>query len=197
MASELAKKSIWVNFLGAEIKFIQGSRYRIRIAEAGKEHPETLLMVHGGGGHIETFARNVVPLGEHFHTIGLEMLWHGMTDAPPMWDHMNAQTSDAILDLMDTMGLDKVWIHGEAGGASGMTPLVLNHPERLKGVIFESGIAMQFKEGALHGRCEQFTRYGKEMIVKIQKYKNGTLNGVSEWLKKDGRLIKIETYLKN
>ena len=149
MAGELAKKSIWVNFLGAEIKFIQGARYRIRIAEAGKEHPETLLMVHGGGGHIETFARNVVPLGQYFHTIGLEMLWHGMTDAPPMWDHMNAQTSDAILDLMDTMGLDKVWIHGEAGGASGMTPLLLNHPERLKGIIFESGIAMQFKEGAL------------------------------------------------
>ena len=59
----------------------------------------------------------------------------------------------------------------------------------------EKKIQMQFKEGALHGRCEQFTRYGKEMIVKIQKYKNGTLNGVSEWFKKDGRLIKIETYV--
>ena len=144
-----APNSIWVDLLGAEVRFVQGSRYRIRIVEAGVGHPETLLMLHGGGGHIETFARNVVPLSQHFHTIGVEMLWHGMTDAPPMWDHMNAQVSDEVLDLMDTLGLDKVWIHGEAGGASGMTPLILNHPDRLKGVIFESGIAMKFKEGSI------------------------------------------------
>ena len=86
--------SMWIDFLGAETRFVQGKRYRIRIVEAGREHPETLLLFHGGGGHIETFARNVVPLGQHFHTIGVEMLWHGMTDAPPMWDHMNAQEID-------------------------------------------------------------------------------------------------------
>ena len=141
--------SIWVDFLGAEIRFVHGSRYRIRIAEAGTEHSETLLMVHGGGGHIETFARNVVPLAQYFHTIGVEMLWHGLTEAPPMWDSLTAQTSDAILDLMDTLGLEKVWLHGEAGGGWAMTPLVLNHPERLKGVIFESGIGMNFKEGSI------------------------------------------------
>ena len=144
-----APNSIWMDFLGADIRFVQGQRYRIRIAEAGQEHPETLLMLHGGGGHIETFSRNLVPLAQHFHVIGVEMLWHGMTDAPPMWDHMNAQVTDEVLDLLDTLGLDKVWIHGEAGGASGMTPLVLNHPDRLKGVIFESGIAIKWNEGSV------------------------------------------------
>ena len=59
----------------------------------------------------------------------------------------------------------------------------------------ERKLRMQFKRGALHGTCEQFIKHGKETIIKIQRYKNGTLNGVSEWLKKDGRLIKRETYV--
>ena len=90
---------------------------------------------------------------------------------------------DNPFDLSDKIA-EKTFLDGKLDGLS--TWFSCNGEPKLQ---------MQFKEGALHGRCEQFTRYGKEMIVKIQKYKNGTLNGVSEWLKKDGRLIKIETYV--
>ena len=34
-------KSIWTALLGAEVKFIQGEKYRTRIVEAGNENPET------------------------------------------------------------------------------------------------------------------------------------------------------------
>ena len=57
-------------------------------------------------------------------------------------------------------------------------------------------LQMQFKKGELHGPCEQFSRSSNEVIVKKQIYKNGTLNGVSEWRRKDdNQLIKIETYV--
>src|SRR4029450_14009604 len=55
--------SIWNAFQGADIRFVQGKKHRSRIAEAGQGKPETLIMTHGGGGHLETFAYNVVPLG--------------------------------------------------------------------------------------------------------------------------------------
>lgn len=142
-------KSIWVDYLGAEIKFVQGRKHRSRVAEAGRDHAETLVMVHGGGGHLETFARNVVPLARHMRVVAVEMLWHGLSDCPPIGESTLAQVTEQVLDIIDTMGLGKVWLHGEAGGASAITPLVLDHPERLKGVIWETGIGMAFKEGGI------------------------------------------------
>ena len=140
-------KSIWTALLGAEVKFIQGEKYRTRIVEAGNENPETLVMIHGGGGHLETFAYNVMPLAKHFHVIGMEMLCHGLSSVPDLIDDFNSQVSDQIFELIHTMNLGRIWLHGEAGGGSGITPLVMKHPEMLKGVIFESGIAVNLKEG--------------------------------------------------
>lgn len=141
--------SIWNELIGADIRFIQGEKYRSRIAEAGQGHKETLIMTHGGGGHLETFARNVIPLSKEVHTIGLEILWHGLSDAPEISDNPQAQVADQIIDLMDAMDIDKAWVHGEAYSGSAVSWLARTKPERLKGVIFESGIGMDFKEGSV------------------------------------------------
>ena len=138
--------SIWNELIGADIRFIKGEKYTSRIAEAGQEHRETLIMTHGGGGHLETFARNVIPLAKDLHTIGLEILWHGLSDAPEISDNPQAQVADQIIDLMDAMNIDKAWVHGEAYSGSAVSWLARTQPERLKGVIFESGIGMDFKE---------------------------------------------------
>ena len=140
-------QTIWTALLGAEVRFVEGAKYRTRIVEAGREHDTTLVMAHGGGGHLETFAYNVMPLAEHFHVIGMEMVCHGLSTVPDVVDDFNALVSEQVLDVMDALDLEKVWIHGEAGGGSGITPLVMEHPERLHGVIFESGIAVNLKEG--------------------------------------------------
>ena len=132
--------SIWNELIGADIRFIKGEKYTSRIAEAGQEHRETLIMTHGGGGHLETFARNVIPLAKDLHTIGLEILWHGLSDAPEISDNPQAQVADQIIDLMDAMNIDKAWVHGEAYSGSAVSWLARTQPERLKGVIFESGI---------------------------------------------------------
>ena len=127
-------ESIWVELLGSEIRLLQGAKYRTRIIEAGRGHAETLVLVHGGGGHVESFARNVVPLGRYFHTVAVEMLWHGLSDAPPLEDR-TLQMGAQLLDVLDALGEDKVWLHGEAQGTGGTTWIGLNHPERLKGLI--------------------------------------------------------------
>jgi pimeloyl-ACP methyl ester carboxylesterase len=173
--------SIWNAFQGAEIRFLQGKKYRSRIAEAGQGKPETLIMTHGGGGHLETFAYNVVPLGEHFHTIGLEILWHGWSDAPPMTDNTPAQIAEQVLDLMDTMGIDRAWVHGEAMSANAVTWLARKHADRLKGVIFESGVGMKFKEGSVKPPLPPVG--GIPMVQRtIELLKNPTWEGVRERL---------------
>ena len=141
--------SIWVDLMGAEVRFVQGVRYRSRIAEAGKGHLEALVFTHGGGGHLETFSRNVMPLAEHFHVVALEILWHGLSDAPEVSDNSPAQIVEQIIDLLDALGLQRAWVHGEAFSGQAISLLARQHPERLRGVIFESGVGMRFNEGSI------------------------------------------------
>lgn len=131
-------QSLWSQFLGSEVKLIQGKKYRTRIAEAGREHPETLVMTHPGGGHLETFAPNVVPLGKHIHTVGLEMLWHGFSDTPPIRGDRIDQEGEQVLDVLDALGVERAWVHGTASGGVVPTWLALHHPERLKGIIYQA-----------------------------------------------------------
>ncbi len=141
--------SIWSDYFGADVKFVQGNKYRTRIAEAGKGKAETLVMTHGGGGHLETFARNVVPLAQHMHVVAIEILWHGLSDAPEVGDNPQGQVAEQILDVMDALGIDTAWMHGEAYSGSAVSLLARFHADRLKGVIYESGIGMNFKEGSV------------------------------------------------
>ena len=131
-------KSLWEDFLGCEVKVVRGPRYGSRVAEAGAGHPETLLMTHPGGGHVETFARNIGPLGERLHAVGVEMLWHGFSDKPPMDDDRIAQEAGQVLDVMDALGVERAWVHGNASGAVMVTWLALHRPERLKGIIYQA-----------------------------------------------------------
>jgi len=148
MAVPGVTNSIWMNYMGAEIRFVQGKKFRTRLAEAGDKNAPPLILTHGGGGHLETFAFNVVPLGQHFHTIGVEMLWHGLSDAPPITD-APAQIGEQVLDVMEALGIERAWLHGEAAAASTVTWMALNHPEKLIGVVYESSGGIRFKEGSV------------------------------------------------
>jgi 2-hydroxy-6-oxonona-2,4-dienedioate hydrolase len=81
--------------------------------------------------------------------VAIESLWHGLSDGPAIEPDRNAQLASQITAVMDAMGLDNVWLHGEAAGASAVMHLALNGPDRFKGFIFESGGGVRFKEGTV------------------------------------------------
>ena len=57
--------SIWTDFMGAEVKHYMAGPWKTRAIEAGSG--PALVLIHGGGGHAECYAKNVIPLSEHFH----------------------------------------------------------------------------------------------------------------------------------
>jgi len=62
MATALASiPSLWLDLLGAEVRYYDAAGVRTRSIECGAG--ETVIMLHGIGGHAEAFARNVVRLG--------------------------------------------------------------------------------------------------------------------------------------
>jgi 2-hydroxy-6-oxonona-2,4-dienedioate hydrolase len=130
--------SIWVDLLGADVRIVEGARFKSRILEAGQEHAETLILTHAGGGHVETYARNIVPLGKRVHAVGVEMLWHGLSDGPPIEDDRIAQEGEQVLDVMDAIGVEKAWVASHGSGGVVLTWLALRHPDRLKGLVYEA-----------------------------------------------------------
>ncbi len=44
------------------------------------EHAETVIFMHGIGGHMEAYARNIVALSARFHTIAYDLLAESQLD---------------------------------------------------------------------------------------------------------------------
>ncbi|MGH7802928.1 MAG: alpha/beta fold hydrolase, partial [Candidatus Binatia bacterium] len=65
--------SLWLDMLGSEIRFVDTKSFgRTRIAEAGRGKHETLVFLHGIGGHLEAYSKNIVPLADEFHVVAYD-----------------------------------------------------------------------------------------------------------------------------
>ena len=139
--------SIWVDLMGCDVKFVQGAKYRSRVLEAGQG--EHVILLHGLGGHVETYSRNLMALAQHFHVVAVELLWHGYSTKAPFEDNQVAQLAGQVLDVMDAMDMPRAHMEGEAIGASAVLWLAVRHPERVGKIILESGGSVAFKPGTV------------------------------------------------
>lgn len=136
--------SIHVDLLGSETRFVDTGRYRSRVisVDNGKL---PLILLHGGGGHAETWSRNFSRLAQVCRPIAVDFIWHGLSSAPPFSDkgpdekgNWLDQFTDQILDLMDHLGIEKAVIEGESLGGWIAYDMAVNHPERTSGVVLNT-----------------------------------------------------------
>src|SRR5437868_1327123 len=64
--------TFWLELLGGEIRYYDAAGVRTRALEAGSGPP--LLLLHGTGGHAESWIRNVLPLSADFHVYAVDMV---------------------------------------------------------------------------------------------------------------------------
>ncbi|OBJ42239.1 hypothetical protein A5630_21265 [Mycolicibacterium mucogenicum] len=127
--------------LGTQTRFIQGVRWRHRVIEAGDATGEPLILIHGVGGHAETYSRNMHNLARQgFHVFAVDALYHGFTDKDPYDDAKRyLYQVDAVIDLIDALGFDTVHIEGESMGATIAFHFGFAHPDRARKVILNTG----------------------------------------------------------
>src|SRR5688572_2301312 len=105
--------TIWVDLLSCQVRYV-GTKYRTRVIEAGDGEP--LVLIHGGGGHAEAYSRNIVRLGRNFRAMAIDMVWHGLSSKPSFMGQAVPVYADQVIDLLDTLGIAKAHIEGEAIG---------------------------------------------------------------------------------
>ncbi|HAC34463.1 MAG TPA: hypothetical protein DCF45_08090 [Gammaproteobacteria bacterium] len=123
--------SLWLDFLGAEIRFLQTNNFgRVRIAEAGNPENETLIFLHGIGGHMEAYAKNVVALSDQFHVVAYDYVGHGYSEKLEI-DYSVQVLVDQLGEVMDALGVDKAHLSGESLGGWTSGTFACQHPERV------------------------------------------------------------------
>jgi 2-hydroxy-6-oxonona-2,4-dienedioate hydrolase len=126
--------SYWIDLLQAQSRIIQG-RYRTRIVEAGDRSKPALILLHGTGGHIENYARNIMPLSQHFHVIALDFLWHGCSQTEGYDPEIVPYLVEQVVDVMKVLGIEQAHVEGQSMGGWVAMQLALNHPERVKKLV--------------------------------------------------------------
>jgi pimeloyl-ACP methyl ester carboxylesterase len=129
--------TLWLDLLGAEVRY-RGREFKTRTIETGTQNPKKLILIHGVGGHAEAYARNMHRLGEHFHAIAIDLLWHGLSSKPEFTPEMVPMFSKQVLDVFDDLGVKKGYIEGESLGGWVATWTALHHPDRVEKVILNT-----------------------------------------------------------
>jgi len=131
--------SVWLEFMGSGVKeiFYDAGGRRTRVLEAGAGQP--LLILHGTGGHAETYQRNIGPLSQHFHVIVPDLLGHGFTDRPEV-DYTLDNFADHLFALLDAMGIYRSHVSGESIGGCIAAWMTIKHPDRVDRLVLNTGI---------------------------------------------------------
>ena len=139
MTKEHTVDSIWTDFAGCGVKetYIDAAGTRTRVLEAGSGAP--LVLLHGTGGHAETYSRNIGSLSKHFHVLALDMIGHGYTDRPPVQYTMDV-FADHVVAVLDAFGERSAFLSGESLGGGVSCWTALKYPTRVRALALNTGI---------------------------------------------------------
>lgn len=130
--------TLWLDMLGVEIKYVMTPSFgKTRVAEIGKENPETIIFMHGINGHFEAYAKNMVELSKNFHIVAYDYVGHGLSDKPSV-KYSPPLLADHLEELMDSLGLAKAHLSGESLGGWVAGLFATSRPERVGRIMLNT-----------------------------------------------------------
>jgi 4,5:9,10-diseco-3-hydroxy-5,9,17-trioxoandrosta-1(10),2-diene-4-oate hydrolase len=121
----------------AETDFASTSRYadvgdfRLHYHDAGDGDP--VVMLHGGGPGASAwsnFGRNLPVFARHHRTLLVDQPGFGHSDKPEITDQFFTFSADALVRLLDAVGLERVALVGNSLGGGTAVRFALRHPDR-------------------------------------------------------------------
>jgi len=143
---------------GFEVTFpvVNGVRTRVLTAGSGP----ALLLLHGTGGHLETYQKNVTELSAHFRVIVPDMIGHGYTDRPDV-DYTLDDYADHLFALLDHFDAPTAYLSGESIGGCIAAWMALRSPERAAALVLNTGILERPDEAGLAQLADLEVRTGR------------------------------------
>jgi pimeloyl-ACP methyl ester carboxylesterase len=95
---------------------------------------QTLLFVHGLGGYLKHWSKNIPELAKGFRCIAIDLPGYGKSSKGSFDASMSFQ-AEMILAFMEKLQLQKVWLVGHSMGGQISLTLALKDPSKLAGLI--------------------------------------------------------------
>ena len=129
--------SVWAELADVdhELRHVDVGGVRTRVLRAGSG-PD-LVLVHGTGGHLEAYARDVAGLAAHFRVTLYDMVGHGWSDLPDVPYTVDV-LSDHLVGLLDVLGIARAHLSGESLGGWVAAWTAAHHPERVNRLVLNT-----------------------------------------------------------
>jgi 2-hydroxy-6-oxonona-2,4-dienedioate hydrolase len=112
---------------------VGGVRTRVLRAGSGPD----LILLHGTGGHLEAYARDIAGLATDFRVTAYDMVGHGWSDLPDKPYTIDV-LSDHLLGLMDALGIGSAHLSGESLGGWVVAWTAAHHPDRVERLVLNT-----------------------------------------------------------
>lgn len=138
-------------------KFVQTGNLKLHYHDAGKG--PVLLMIHGGGPGASgwsNYSRNIDALSQHYRLIIPDLPGFGLSEKVQIEGSVYQYYADAMMALLDTLGLEKVHTIGNSLGGATAIKMALDQPKRIvRQVLMGPGGGLQLftprpSEGVKH-----------------------------------------------
>jgi pimeloyl-ACP methyl ester carboxylesterase len=143
-----AYRSIWTEL--REVAFTQdrleAGGVMTRYVEAGPADAPAVVMLHGTGGHWETFAANIGPLSRHFRCVAFDMVGSGFSGKPDR-DYEIPVYVEHVTAVMDALGIGRAHLLGTSLGSWVAARFALTHPDRTGRLVLMSPAGLMATAG--------------------------------------------------
>ena len=129
--------SIWGELADAdhELLHVDVGGVRTRVLRAGSG-PD-LVLLHGTGGHLEAYARDIRGLAADFRVTAYDMVGHGWS-ATPDRPYTIDVLSDHLVGLMDALGIERAHLSGESLGGWVVAWTAAHHADRVDRLVLNT-----------------------------------------------------------
>jgi 4,5:9,10-diseco-3-hydroxy-5,9,17-trioxoandrosta-1(10),2-diene-4-oate hydrolase len=114
-----------------------GPDLKLHFHEAGNQNDRdsepALVMLHGGGPGASAwsnFGRNLPVFAEQYRTLLVDQPGFGHSDKPEITGQFFTFSADALVGLLDTLGIERVHLVGNSLGGGTAVRFALRHPDR-------------------------------------------------------------------
>jgi 2-hydroxy-6-oxonona-2,4-dienedioate hydrolase len=138
MSQELPEHiSIWGELADVdhELRHVDVDGVRTRVLRAGSG-PD-LVLLHGTGGHLEAYARDIAGLAARFRVTAYDMVGHGWSDLPDR-PYTTDVLSDHLIGLLDALGIGSAHLSGESLGGWVAAWTAAHHPDRVGRLVLNT-----------------------------------------------------------
>jgi len=166
--------SIWGELADVdhELRHVDVAGVRTRVLRAGTG-PD-LVLLHGTGGHLEAYARDIAGLAEHFRVTAYDMVGHGWSDLPDRPYTIDV-LSDHLLGLMDALGIESAHFSGESLGGWVVAWTAAHHPDRVDRLVLNT-------PGNIANKPEVMARLRESTMAAVQDPSEATVRKRVEFL---------------